>query len=55
MFTPDGHYAAITGAPRGKPESGMLWIVDVPARKVVARVSGIGNETYLLAMLAAGR
>jgi YVTN family beta-propeller protein len=55
VFTPDGHYAAITGAPRGKPESGMLWIVDVPARKVVGRVSGVGNETYLLAMLPAAQ
>jgi DNA-binding beta-propeller fold protein YncE len=51
VLTPDGRYAAITGAARGKPGSGVLWIMDVPARKVVGRVTGIGNETYLLALL----
>ena len=50
-FTPDGRYAAITGAPRGQPGSGVLWVVDVAERKVVGRVSGVGNETYLLALL----
>jgi DNA-binding beta-propeller fold protein YncE len=53
VVTPDGRYAAITGAPRGKPGSGVLFVVDVPARKVVGRVSGVGNETYLLALLPA--
>ena len=50
-ITPDGKYAAITGAPRGQPGSGMLWVVDIAQRKVVGRVSGVGNETYLLALL----
>ena len=50
-ITPDGKYAAITGAPRGQPNSGMLWIVDLAQRKAVGRVSGVGNETYLLALL----
>jgi hypothetical protein len=27
--------------------------MDVPARKVVGRVTGVGNETYLLALLPA--
>jgi DNA-binding beta-propeller fold protein YncE len=53
VFTPDGRYAAITGAPRGKPGSGVLFVVDVPSRKVVGRVTGVGNETYLLALLPA--
>ncbi len=52
--TPDGRYAAITGAARGTPGSGVLWVIDVPARKVVSRVTGVGNETYLLALLPAG-
>ena len=51
VVMPDGRYAAI--APRGKPVSGVLFVVDVPARKVVGRVSGVGNETYLLALLPA--
>jgi DNA-binding beta-propeller fold protein YncE len=51
VVTPDGRYAAITGAARGTPASGVLWVMDVPARKVVGRVTGVGNETYLLALL----
>jgi DNA-binding beta-propeller fold protein YncE len=54
VFTPDGKYAAITGAPRGTPGSGVLWIVDIAARKAVGRVTGVGNETYLLALLPPG-
>ena len=53
VVTPDGRYAAITGAARGTPGSGVLWVMDVPARKVVGRVTGVGNETYLLALLPA--
>src|SRR5262245_36909572 len=53
VVTPDGRYAAITGAARGASGSGVLWILDVPARKVVGRVTGVGNETYLLALLPA--
>ena len=53
VVTPDGRYAAITGAARGTPGSGELWVLDVPARKVVGRVTGVGNETYLLALLPA--
>ncbi len=51
VFTPDGRYAAVTGAPRGATGSGVLWIVDVAARKAVSRVTGMGNETYLLALV----
>jgi hypothetical protein len=29
----------------------MLWVVDIAQRKMVGRVSGVGNETYLLALL----
>jgi len=50
-ITPDGKYAAITGAPRGQPGSGVLWVVDIAQRKTIGRVSGVGNETYLLALL----
>jgi DNA-binding beta-propeller fold protein YncE len=51
VVTPDGRYAAITGAARGAPDSGVLWVMDVRAGKVVGRVTGVGNETYLLALL----
>jgi DNA-binding beta-propeller fold protein YncE len=51
VFTPDGKWAAVTGAPRGAAGSGVLWIIDVAARKAVSRVTGVGNETYLLALI----
>jgi len=50
-ITPDGKYAAVTGAPRGEPNSGVVWVVDIAQRKTVGRVTGVGNETYLLALL----
>ena len=50
-ITPDGKYAAVTGAPRGEPNSGVLWVIDIAQRKAVGRVTGVGNETYLLALL----
>ncbi|HZA00804.1 MAG TPA: hypothetical protein VE665_00835 [Hyphomicrobiaceae bacterium] len=55
VITPDGRYAAITGAPRGKPGSGVLFVVDVPVRKVVGRVTDVGSETYLLALQPAAK
>jgi len=51
VVTPDGRYAAITGAARGAPNSGVLWVMEVATGKVVGRVTGVGNETYLLALL----
>jgi DNA-binding beta-propeller fold protein YncE len=51
VITPDGRYAAITGAARGKEGSGVLWVMEIATRKVVGRVTGVGNETYLLALL----
>ena len=36
---------------RGAAGSGVLWIIDVTARKAVSRVTGVGNETYLLALI----
>ena len=37
----------ITGAARGASGSGVVWVMDLPARRVVGRVTGVGNETYL--------
>ena len=50
-ITPDGRYAAITGAARGQPGSGVVWLLDLSSNKVAGRVTGVGNETYLLALL----
>jgi hypothetical protein len=43
--TPDGRYAAVTGAPRGVSNSGVLWVIDLAERRVIGRVTGVGNET----------
>lgn len=48
-MTPDGRYAAITGAPRGEPGSSVLWILDLETYAVAGRVTGIGNESYMVA------
>ena len=50
-ITPDGRYAAITGAARGQPGSGVVWMLDLASNRVAGRVTGVGNETYLLALL----
>ena len=55
VITPDGRYAAITGAARGPSSSGILWILDLATTKVVGRVTGVGNEAYLLDILPAPR
>jgi len=54
VITPDGRYAAITGAARGTPGSGVLWVLDLATNKVLSRVTGVGNETYLLALVPGG-
>jgi DNA-binding beta-propeller fold protein YncE len=45
VVTPDGRYAAVTGAPRGVSNSGVLWVIDLAERRVIGRVTGVGNET----------
>ena len=47
--TPDGRYAAITGAPKGRSRSGVVWIVDLIDYEVKGRVTEVGNESYLIA------
>lgn len=47
-MTADGRYAAITGAARGEPASGVVWILDLANLAVAGRVTGVGNESYLI-------
>ncbi len=47
-ITPDGKYAAITGAPKGKSNSSVVWIVDLASNEVKGRVTEIGNESYMI-------
>ena len=51
VITPDGRYAAITGAARGQPGSGVVWLLELATGKVAGRVTGVGNETYMLALV----
>jgi YVTN family beta-propeller protein len=55
VVTPDGRHAIITGAPRGAPNSSVLFIVDLGTAQPVATVTGVGNEAYLLDLLPAPR
>lgn len=54
-ITPDGRHAVVTGAARGASGSGVVWLIDLTTAQVVSRVTGVGNETYLLAILPAPR
>ncbi|MEO7246164.1 MAG: hypothetical protein ABIX12_13590 [Rubrivivax sp.] len=52
-FTSDGRYAAITGVPRGAAGSSVVWMVDLDTYSVASRVTGVGNESYLIARFQA--
>jgi DNA-binding beta-propeller fold protein YncE len=47
-ITPDGKYAAITGAPKGKSNSSVVWIVGLASYEAKGRVTEIGNESYMI-------
>jgi YVTN family beta-propeller protein len=53
--TADGRYAVISGGARITPSapSGTVWIIDLRTRKVVATVTGVGNDPYGLALVEA--
>jgi hypothetical protein len=47
-FTSDGKYAAITGAPKGGPPTGVVWLVNLETYQVAGRVTQVGTESYLM-------
>jgi DNA-binding beta-propeller fold protein YncE len=51
--TSDGRYAVISGGQRLNQfaASGTVWIIDLKSRKVVATVTGVGNDPYGLALV----
>lgn len=49
-ITPDGRFAVISGGERDGAGGGSLWVVDLDSAEVVATVTGVGNEPYLLAI-----
>jgi YVTN family beta-propeller protein len=53
--TADGRYAVVSGGARLNqfPVSGTVWVIDLRARRVVATVTGVGNDPYGLAIVDA--
>ena len=49
---PDGEHVAIIGGAKGAPGSSLVWIVDLKTLSPRACVTGIGNESYLMDVLA---
>jgi len=53
--TADGRYAVISGGPRVTLNpflpTGTVWIIELKTRKVVATVTGVGNDPYGLAVV----
>ena len=47
-FTSAGKYAAITGAPKGGPNTGVVWLIDMNSYAVAGRVTQVGNVSYLI-------
>lgn len=52
--TADGRYAVISGGARVTPSapSGVVYIIDLAKRAVVATVTGVGNDPYGLAIVS---
>lgn len=46
--TADGKFAVVSGGAANASGGGTLWVVDLDAAAVVATVTGVGNEPYLL-------
>ena len=49
--TADGRHAAITGGPKEGAGSSVLFVIDIAGMSEVGCVTGVGDESYLLAML----
>jgi len=51
-ITPDGRFAAVSGGERDAAGGGSLWMIDLDSAEIVAVVTGVGNEPYLLDITA---
>ncbi|HSF15913.1 MAG TPA: hypothetical protein VLK65_10215 [Vicinamibacteria bacterium] len=52
--TSDGRYAVISAGPGVQPfsqEIGHVYVIDLPSRRVVGTVTGVGNDPYGLALV----
>ena len=53
-ITADGRYALVSGGPREEPlsrEPGHLYVIDLGTGRVVATVTGVGNDPYGVALV----
>ena len=53
-ITADGKYAVISAGPGSKPyaqETGIVYVIDLETRSMVATVTGVGNDPYGLAVV----
>ncbi|MXW71334.1 MAG: hypothetical protein F4Z74_07785 [Acidobacteria bacterium] len=53
-ITSDGRFAVISGGPGSEPfseETGYVYVIDLRSRRVVATVTGVGNDPYNLALV----
>ena len=50
-----GRYACVVGGAKNGPRSSLVWFLDLATGKIVSTVTGVGNETYMLDAIPAGR
>jgi len=48
-----GRYAAIIGGAKQGPNSSLVWLLDLASGRIVATVTEVGNESYMLAAFKA--
>ena len=48
-------HAAVVGGAKSGPRSSIIWLLDLESGKIVATVTGVGNESYMLGWTAKGR
>ena len=46
-----GRYACIVGGAKAGPRSSLVWFLDLTSGKIVSTVTGVGNESYMLAAI----
>lgn len=47
-----GRYACVVGGAKSGPRSSLVWLLDLQRGAIVATVTEVGNETYMLAAIA---
>jgi DNA-binding beta-propeller fold protein YncE len=50
-----GRYACVIGGAKSGPRSSLVWLLDLDSGKIVATVTEVGNESYLLDAIPAAQ